>query len=152
MTEVVFALRSTHNIGRAGFGPVVEEEKKDSKEHETKDSRDLLWTSRFRLQHPMRSPRFRFWRNILYVAPGLVKYNIADKAPERDDQFACQRDDHCLACATTAVGGAGAMPQCQPALLLKHQKAPGELDHGAGVAGSGEPLFATARPALIRGA
>ena len=38
------------------------------------------------------------------------------------------------------------------ALLLKHQKAPGELDHAAadpGVAGSGEPLFAAARAALI---
>src|SRR4029077_4733924 len=56
--------------------------------------------------------------------------------------------DHGLARATTAVGGAGAIPQCQCALLLKHQKAPSELDHAAtdpGVAGSGEPLFAPAR-------
>src|SRR3954466_1726259 len=77
----------------------------------------------------------------------------SDKAPERNDQFACQRDDHGLARATTAVGGTGAIPQCQRAVLLKHQKAPGELDHGAahpGIAGSGEPLFATARAALIR--
>src|ERR1700756_1713089 len=76
-----------------------------------------------------------------------------DKAPERNDQFACQRDDHGLAGATTAVGGAGAIPQCQRAVLLKPQKAPGELDHGAadpGVAGSGEPLFAPLRAALIR--
>src|SRR4029077_18346432 len=36
----------------------------------------------------------------------------SDKAPERNDQFACQRDDHGLARATTAVGGAGAIPQC----------------------------------------
>src|SRR5207253_6512631 len=75
------------------------------------------------------------------------------ETPERNDQFACQRDDHCLARATTAIGGAGAIPQCQRALLLKHQKAPGELDHGAadpGVAGSGEPLFAAARAAVIR--
>src|SRR6201993_3120877 len=46
-----------------------------------------------------------------------------------------------------------AIPQCQRALLLKHQKAPGELDHAAadpGVAGSGEPLFAPLRAALIR--
>src|SRR6266481_4139446 len=66
-----------------------------------------------------------------------------DKAPEGNDQFACQRDDHCLARANTAIGGAGAIPQCQRALLLKQQKAPGELDHAAadpGVAGSGEPL------------
>ena len=51
------------------------------------------------------------------------------------------------------LSGCGAIPQCERALLLKHQKAPGELDHGAadpGVAGSGEPLFATARAALIR--
>src|SRR6266576_1504158 len=76
-----------------------------------------------------------------------------DKAPERDDQFACQSDDHGLARANTAIGGASAIPQCQRALLLKHQKAPGELDHAAadpGVAGSGEPLFAPLRAALIR--
>src|SRR5204863_7548103 len=76
-----------------------------------------------------------------------------DKAPERDDQFACQRDDHGLARAFTAISGAGAIPHCQRALLLKHQKAPGELDHAApdpGVAGSGEPLFASLRAALIR--
>src|SRR5205814_573235 len=77
----------------------------------------------------------------------------SDKAPERNDQFACQRDNHGLARATTAVGGTGAIPQCQCALLLKHQKAPSELDHAAtnpGVAGSGEPLFAPSRAALIR--
>jgi hypothetical protein len=53
--------------------------------------------------------------------------------------------NHGFARATTAVGGAGAIPQCQRALLLKHQKAPGELDHGAadpGIAGSGEPVAA----------
>src|SRR5436853_7580466 len=32
-----------------------------------------------------------------------------DKAPERNDQFACQRDDHGLARATTAVGRAAAI-------------------------------------------
>src|SRR5438128_1733135 len=61
--------------------------------------------------------------------------------------------DHGLARANTAISGAGAIPQCEGALLLKHQKAPGELDHAAadsGVAGSGEPLFAPARAALIR--
>jgi hypothetical protein len=39
----------------------------------------------------------------------------------------------------------GAISQCQRALLLKQQKAPGELDDAAadpGVAGSGEPFFA----------
>ena len=43
----------------------------------------------------------------------------------------------------------GAIPQCQRALLLKTS----ELDHAAahpGVAGSGEPLFAPTRAALIR--
>src|SRR5256714_9008348 len=83
----------------------------------------------------------------------LQWFASSDKAPERNDQFACQRDDHGLARATTAVGGAGAIPRCERALLLKHQKAPGELDHGAtdpGIAGSGEPLFATARAALLR--
>src|ERR1700732_5549300 len=67
-----------------------------------------------------------------------------DKAPECDHQLACQGDDHRLARAETAIGSAGAVPQCQCALLLKQQEAPGELDHAAaapGVAGSGEPLF-----------
>src|SRR3954453_11553080 len=76
-----------------------------------------------------------------------------DKPPERNDQFACQRNDHGLACANTAIGGAGPVPPCQRTLLLKSQKAPGELDHAAadpGVAGSGEPLFAPFRAALVR--
>ena len=50
-------------------------------------------------------------------------------------------------------GGAGPVPQCQCALLLKEQKAPGELDHAAAdpsVAGSGEPLFPPLRAALVR--
>ena len=45
------------------------------------------------------------------------------------------------------------IPQCQRALLLKQPKAPGESDHAAAdpsVAGSGEPLFAPLRAALIR--
>jgi hypothetical protein len=78
---------------------------------------------------------------------------VVTKRQSANDQFACQRDDHCLARATTAIGGAGAIPHCERALLLKHQKAPGELDHAAadpGVAGSGEPLFAPLRAALIR--
>jgi hypothetical protein len=40
----------------------------------------------------------------------LQWFASSDKAPERNDQFACQRDDHGLARATTAVGGAGAIP------------------------------------------
>jgi hypothetical protein len=47
--------------------------------------------------------------------------------------------DHGLARANTAISGAGVIPVCQHALLLKHQKAPGELDHAAadpGIAGS----------------
>src|SRR5207237_8147681 len=47
-----------------------------------------------------------------------------DKPAERDEQFACQRDDHCLARATPAVGGAGALPQSERGLVLKHQTAP----------------------------
>src|SRR3984893_4358703 len=83
----------------------------------------------------------------------LQWFASGDKAPERNDQFACQRDDHGLARANTAIGGAGAIPQGERALLLKHKKARGELDHAAadpGVAGSGEPLFAPLRAALIR--
>src|SRR5580692_3949376 len=70
-----------------------------------------------------------------------------DKAPERDEQLACQRDNHRLARAGSAVGSAGLVPPGQCALLLKPQKAPGELDHATadpGVAGSGEPLFCAA--------
>src|SRR5439155_16934246 len=76
-----------------------------------------------------------------------------DKAPERDHQLACQGDDHRLARAETAIGSAGEVPQCQCALLLKQQEAPGELDHAAadpGIAGSGEPLFPPLGPALVR--
>src|SRR6202011_5767751 len=76
-----------------------------------------------------------------------------DKAPERDHQLACQGDDHRLARAETAIGSAGAVPQCQCALLLKPQKAPAELDLAAadpGVAGSGEPLFPPLGAALVR--
>src|SRR5438445_8486140 len=75
-----------------------------------------------------------------------------DKAPERDQQLACQRDDHRLARAQTAIGSAGPVPQCQGALLLKQQEAPSELDHAAadpGIAGSGEPLFPPLRAALV---
>src|ERR1700726_2409188 len=76
-----------------------------------------------------------------------------DKAPERDQQLACQSDDHRLAGARTAIGSAGPVPLCQCALLLKQQKAPGELDHAAadpGIAGSGEALFPSLRAALVR--
>src|SRR6266576_2437472 len=50
------------------------------------------------------------------------------------------------------IGNSGAVPQCQCALLLKPQKAPGELDHTAadpGVACFGEPLFPPLRAALV---
>src|SRR6202045_4739478 len=76
-----------------------------------------------------------------------------DKAPERDEQLACQRDNHRLARAGSAVGSAGPVPLCQCAVLLKPQKAPGELDHAAadpGIAGSGEALFPPPRTALVR--
>src|ERR1700731_88162 len=76
-----------------------------------------------------------------------------DKAPERDGQLACQRDNHRLARAWTAIGSAGPVPLCQCALFLKPQKAPGELDHAAadpGIAGSGEALFPPPRTALVR--
>src|ERR1700730_1677306 len=76
-----------------------------------------------------------------------------DKAPECDHQLACQGDDHRLARAETAIGSAGAVPQCQCALLLKQQEAPAELDHAAAdpaIAASGEPLFPPLGPALVR--
>src|SRR5580704_4429491 len=59
-----------------------------------------------------------------------------DKAPERDEQLACQGGpreggDHRLARAEPAIGSAGPVPPGQCAVLLKPQKAPGELDHAA---------------------
>src|SRR6201998_2535557 len=52
-----------------------------------------------------------------------------DKSPERDEQLARQGDDHCFARGATAIGRAGLVPLGQCAVLLKPQKAPGELDH-----------------------
>src|SRR6202011_3758239 len=75
------------------------------------------------------------------------------KAPEPDQQLACQRDDHRLARAYTAIGSAGLVPLRQCALFLKPQKPPGELDHAAadpGIAGSSEALFPPPRTALVR--
>src|ERR1700747_2878380 len=45
----------------------------------------------------------------------------------RPPVVACRGDDHCLARGHTAISGAGTIPQCERALILKHQKAPGEL-------------------------
>src|SRR5258706_4391444 len=76
-----------------------------------------------------------------------------DKPPERDQQLACQRGDHRLARAYTAVGSAGLVPLRQCALFLKPQEPPGELDHAAadpGVAGSGKALFPSLGAALVR--
>src|SRR5580700_11095391 len=76
-----------------------------------------------------------------------------DKPPERDQQLACQRDDHRLARAYTAIGSAGLVPLRQCALFLKPQEPPGELDHAAadpGVAGSGKALFPSLGAALVR--
>ena len=56
-----------------------------------------------------------------------------DKPPERDQQLACQRDNHRLARAGSAVGSTGLVPPGQCALLLKPQKAPGELDQAVDV-------------------
>jgi len=52
---------------------------------------------------------------------------VVNKAPERDQELACQGDDHRLARAHTAIGNAGPVPPCQCALLLKQQKAPGRV-------------------------
>jgi len=78
-----------------------------------------------------------------------------DETPERDEQLACQGDDHRLACASSGIGSAGLVPLRQCTALLKHQKAPGELDHSAphpGVACFGEPLLPPLGATLARGA
>src|SRR5258707_7839917 len=64
-----------------------------------------------------------------------------DKPPERDQQLACQRDDHRLARAYTAIGSAGLVPLRQCALFLKPQEPPGELDHAAADPSVAGPLF-----------
>ena len=77
----------------------------------------------------------------------------SDQPPQRDEQLARQRNDQRLAGGTARVGGAGSIPLCQGAVFLKHQKAPGQLDHAAahaGVARPGQPLFPPPRPALVR--
>jgi hypothetical protein len=58
-----------------------------------------------------------------------------------------------LRVALRRVGSAGSGPLRQGTVLLKHQKAPGQLDHAAphtGVACLGQSLLSPARPALVR--
>src|ERR1700751_5950437 len=53
----------------------------------------------------------------------------------------------------TAIGRAGLVPLGQCAVLLKPQKAPGELDHptaNPGIAGFGKPFFPPPGAALVR--
>src|SRR5215831_12541386 len=61
----------------------------------------------------------------------LQRLASGDKAPECDEQFARECDDHRFAGAGTAIGRAGLVPSRQCAVLLKPQKAPGEWDHPA---------------------
>src|SRR5712675_453370 len=99
-------------------------------------------------EKPARAPNGVEWyaRSVSPFSPLDVRRRLQclarrDQAPERDEQLACQRDDHRLARANTAISSSGAVPQCQCALLLKPQKAPGELDHTAADPGVACPLF-----------
>ena len=74
-------------------------------------------------------------------------------APQRDQKLARQRHDHDLAGILAAVGGAGAIPLGQVAVLLVQQPAPRQLQHGAAhprIAGLGQALFAPLGAAFIR--
>src|SRR5260370_30743444 len=51
-----------------------------------------------------------------------------DKPPDRDQQLACQRDDHRLARAYTAIGSPGLVPLRHCALFLKPHEPPNEFD------------------------
>ena len=75
-----------------------------------------------------------------------------DKSPECDEQLARQGDDQGFARGATAIGRAGLVPLGQCAVLLKPQKAPGELDHPTADpgAGFGKPLFPPLGAALVR--
>ena len=81
----------------------------------------------------------------------LGHHAIPHQVPQGDEQLARQSDDHLLSRAA-AVLGARSKPLGQRALLLKVEKAPGELDHPPphpSVAGSGKPLLAALAPAFI---
>src|SRR5260370_7546623 len=76
-----------------------------------------------------------------------------DKPPERDQQLACQRDDHRLARAYTAIGSAGLVPLRQCALFLKPQEPPGRLDHAPphpALPPSAKTFFPPLAPPLLR--
>src|SRR5215471_18729717 len=76
------------------------------------------------------------------IGDAVQRLASGDKAPECDEQFARECDDHRFARAGTAIGSAGLVPSRQRAVLLKPQKAPGEWDHPAadpGIAGFDEP-------------
>ena len=51
--------------------------------------------------------------------------------PERDEQFARQRHDHCLARAGASIRGSRCKPLGQGTVLLESEKTPSELDHAA---------------------
>ena len=58
-----------------------------------------------------------------------------DHAPERDEQFACQGDDHLRLARALDTLGPGSEPLRQHAVPLKHEEAPSQLDHAAAYPG-----------------
>src|SRR6266853_3617096 len=58
-----------------------------------------------------------------------------DEPPQRNEQLASQRDDHCLSGSAARIGGPRPVPLRQRAVLLEHQKAPRQLQHAAAHAG-----------------
>jgi hypothetical protein len=80
--------------------------------------------------------------------------DLADRgvAPQGDQQFACQSDDHGFAQSWLGACRPRSIPLCQGTLALEHQPAPCQLDHAAAhppIAGSSEPPFAALAPTFI---
>src|SRR5262249_28365891 len=72
--------------------------------------------------------------------------------PQRNQQLACQRDDHCLADIASGALGPFAEPLCQGAVLLEHKPTPRQLDEAApdpGIAAPGQAFFPSLVPALV---
>src|ERR1700745_262820 len=78
-----------------------------------------------------------------------------DVAPQSNQQFACQGDDHGFTQSWPAVRGPCSIPLRQGAVLLEHEPAPRQLDHASAdprIAGSGQSLLAALAPTFVGGA
>src|SRR5215831_15380087 len=75
-----------------------------------------------------------------------------DVAPQSNQQFACQGDDHGFTQSRPAVRCPCLIPLRQGTVLLEHEPAPRQLDHASAdprIAGSGQSLLAAPAPTFI---